>query len=146
MGDGVEVLHTVGGDDTNIAAADLSEFLLGHNYKLSVIGMPKTIDNDVFPIKQSLGAWTAAEQGAIFFENVVNEATANPRMMIVHEVMGRDCGYLTAATAQKYRQRLHQRLVLPQLGVTHRRFDIHAVYLPGTPRARRSSAMHSATL
>merc|ERR1712083_988452 len=131
--DGVEVLHTVGGDDTNTAAADLSQFLLGYNYHLCVIGMPKTIDNDVFPIKQSLGAWTAAEQGAIFFENVVNEATANPRMMIVHEVMGRDCGYLTAATAQKYRQRLHQRLVLPQLGVTHRRFDIHAVYLPEIP-------------
>ena len=43
--------------------------------------MPKTIDNDVYPIKQSLGAWTAAEQGAIFFENVVNESSANPRMV-----------------------------------------------------------------
>uniref|UniRef100_A0A7S0J078 Pyrophosphate--fructose 6-phosphate 1-phosphotransferase n=2 Tax=Calcidiscus leptoporus TaxID=127549 RepID=A0A7S0J078_9EUKA len=131
--DGVEVLHTVGGDDTNIAAADLSKFLLGHDYHLCVIGMPKTIDNDVFPIKQSLGAWTAAEQGAIFFENVVNESTANPRMMIVHEVMGRDCGYLTAATAQKYRQRLDQRLLLPQLGVTKSRYDVHAVYLPELP-------------
>ena len=33
-------------------------------YALQVIGLPKTIDNDVFPITQSLGAWTAAEQGA----------------------------------------------------------------------------------
>ena len=38
---------------------------------MCVIGLPKTIDNDVFPIRQSLGAWTAAEQGAKFFENVV---------------------------------------------------------------------------
>jgi len=128
--DGVEVLHTIGGDDTNTAAADLSAFLKGHDYHLCVIGMPKTIDNDVFPIRQSLGAWTAAEQGAIFFENVVNEATANPRMMIVHEVMGRDCGYLTAATAQKYRERLDERLLLPQLGVTKKRYDVHAIFIP----------------
>ena len=96
--DGVEILHTIGGDDTNIAAADLAAFLARENYNLCVIGLPKTIDNDVFPITQSLGAWTAAEEGAVFFENVGAEATANPRMMIVHEVMGRDCGWLTAAT------------------------------------------------
>jgi hypothetical protein len=32
----------------------------------------------------------------IFFKNVVNEHSASPRMLIVHEVMGRDCGWLTA--------------------------------------------------
>ena len=54
--------------------------------RLTVVGLPKTIDNDVYPIKQSLGAMTAAQQGAIFYENVVNEHSANPRMLIVHEV------------------------------------------------------------
>ena len=66
--------------------------------------MPKTIDNDVYPIKLSLGAWTAAEQGARFFANVVGEQSANPRMLIVHEVMGRNCGWLTAFTAIAYRK------------------------------------------
>ena len=65
--DGVEILHTIGGDDTNTAAADLAAFLPRNDYGLSVIGLPKTVDNDVFPIKQSLGAWTAAEQGAALF-------------------------------------------------------------------------------
>jgi len=128
--DGVDVLHTIGGDDTNTAAADLSAFLAKEDYKLCVIGLPKTIDNDVFPITQSLGAWTAAEQGAMFFENVGAEATANPRMMIVHEVMGRDCGWLTAATAHKYRERLGERSLLPMIGVTRDRLDVHAVYIP----------------
>jgi len=128
--DGVEVLHTIGGDDTNTAAADLAAFLGKEGYGLTVIGMPKTVDNDVYPIAQSLGAWTAAEQGAIYFENVVNEATANPRMMIVHEVMGRDCGWLTAATAAKYRERLSKRMLLPTIGVTKQRLDVHAVYIP----------------
>ena len=131
--DGVEVLHTIGGDDTNTAAADLAAFLGKEGYGLTVIGMPKTVDNDVYPIKQSLGAWTAAEQGAIFFENVVNEATANPRMLIVHEVMGRDCGWLTAATAAAYRKRLAKRPLLPTIGVTQDRLDVHAVWIPEIP-------------
>ena len=58
------------------------------------------------PIWLSLGAWTAAEQGMIFFKNVVNEHSCSPRMLIVHEVMGRDCGWLTAATARLYREDL----------------------------------------
>ena len=50
--------------------------------------------------------------------------------MIVHEVMGRDCGWLTAATAQAYRARLAKRQLLPQIGLTHERLDVHAVYIP----------------
>ncbi|EOD05963.1 pyrophosphate-dependent fructose-1,6-bisphosphatase [Emiliania huxleyi CCMP1516] len=131
IADGVEVLHTIGGDDTNTAAADLAAFLQRRSgYAIRVIGLPKTIDNDVFPITQSLGAWTAAEEGARFFENVGAEATANPRMMIVHEVMGRDCGWLTAATAHKYRERLWKRPLLPHIGLHRGRLDVHAVYIP----------------
>ena len=62
--DGVDVLHTIGGDDTNGTAADLAAYLRSNGYELTVVGLPKTIDNDVVPIKQTLGAWTAAEQGA----------------------------------------------------------------------------------
>ena len=58
--DGVDVLHTIGGDDTNTTAADLAAYLARHDYELTVVGLPKTVDNDVVPIRQSLGAWTAA--------------------------------------------------------------------------------------
>ncbi|NBR59259.1 MAG: pyrophosphate--fructose-6-phosphate 1-phosphotransferase [Opitutaceae bacterium] len=102
--DGVDILHTVGGDDTNTTAADLAAYLQKNNYQLNVIGLPKTIDNDIIPIKQSLGAVTAAEQGAHFFANVVTELGASARTLIVHEVMGRSCGWLTAATARVYQQ------------------------------------------
>jgi pyrophosphate--fructose-6-phosphate 1-phosphotransferase len=47
-----------------------------------------------------LGALTAADQGALFFEHVVSEYSASPRMLIVHEVMGRHCGWLAFATAR----------------------------------------------
>ncbi|WP_314720137.1 6-phosphofructokinase, partial [uncultured Actinomyces sp.] len=87
--DGVDVLHTIGGDDTNTTAADLAAYLHDNDYELTVVGLPKTIDNDVVPIRQSLGAWTAAEQGAHFAFNVIGEHRSNPRMLIVHECMGR---------------------------------------------------------
>lgn len=128
--DRVDVLHTIGGDDTNTTAADLAAYLAKHEYALSVVGLPKTIDNDVIPIKQSLGAWTAAEEGAKFFENVVGEHNANPRMLIVHEVMGRNCGWLTAATAVAYRKRLDNLNFLPEIGLSRQRKEIHGVYVP----------------
>ncbi|QEF98658.1 Pyrophosphate--fructose 6-phosphate 1-phosphotransferase [Stieleria maiorica] len=128
--DGVDVLHTIGGDDTNTTAADLAAFLRQNDYELTVVGLPKTVDNDVIPIKQSLGAWTAAEQGARFFENVVAEQNANPRMLIVHEVMGRNCGWLTAATADCYRKLLDQLDFLPEAGLSRQRDEVHGVYIP----------------
>jgi len=128
--DGVDVLHTIGGDDTNTAAADLAAFLAKNDYGLTVIGLPKTIDNDVVPIRQSLGAWTAAEQGARFFRNVVAEHNANPRMLIIHEVMGRNCGWLTAATAQAYRRLLDFEAFAPGLGLARDNLEVHGVYLP----------------
>jgi len=128
--DGVDVLHTIGGDDTNTAAADLAAFLADNDYGLTVIGLPKTVDNDVFPIKQSLGAWTAAEQGANFFKNVVAENNSNPRMLIVHEVMGRSCGWLTAATASEYRKILDNCEWLPSLGLSRDSYEVHGVFIP----------------
>jgi len=128
--DGVDVLHTVGGDDTNTTAADLAAYLEKHNYKLNVIGLPKTIDNDIIPIRQSLGAVTAAEQGARFFSNCVTELGASARMLIVHEVMGRNCGWLTAATAREYQKSLAQQTWVPGLGVTKQRYSVHAIYVP----------------
>lgn len=128
--DGVDVLHTIGGDDTNTTAADLAAYLAENGYDLTVVGLPKTIDNDVFPIAQSLGAWTAAEEGARFFENVVAEHNANPRMLIIHEVMGRNCGWLTAATADAYRKRLDFLDWAEEIGLSPMRKDIHAIYIP----------------
>ncbi|HFD10991.1 MAG TPA: pyrophosphate--fructose-6-phosphate 1-phosphotransferase [Crenotrichaceae bacterium] len=128
--DGVDILHTIGGDDTNTAAADLAAFLADNDYGLTVIGLPKTVDNDVIPIKQSLGAWTAAEQGARYFQNVVAENNSNPRMLIVHEVMGRSCGWLTAATATEYRKLLDQKHWLPELGLDRMTYEVHGVFIP----------------
>jgi len=128
--DGVDILHTIGGDDTNTMAAALVKYLSENDYGLTVVGLPKTVDNDVFPIARSLGADTAAEQGAVFFENIANENTTSTRQLIIHEVMGRNCGWLTAATARKYRQRLDKKIFVDSLLISRNRWDVDAVYLP----------------
>ncbi|MBM7825514.1 pyrophosphate--fructose-6-phosphate 1-phosphotransferase [Arcanobacterium pluranimalium] len=128
--DGVDVLHTIGGDDTNTTAADLAAYLHENNYELIVVGLPKTIDNDIVPIRQSLGAWTAAEQASIFAQNIIGEHRSNPRMLIIHEVMGRNCGYLTAQAAHDYHQWVKEQEYVPSAGLSQERWDIHAVYVP----------------
>jgi pyrophosphate--fructose-6-phosphate 1-phosphotransferase len=144
--DGVDVLHTIGGDDTNGTAGDLAAYLRSNNYELTVVGLPKTIDNDVVPIRQSLGAWSAAEQGAIFARNVIAEHSSNPRMLVVHEVMGRNCGWLTAATALAHHQWVQSQEFAGWLENDAARWDVHGVYVPERPfdiaqEARRLSAV-----
>ena len=129
--DKVDILHTVGGDDTNTTAADLAAFLKKKNYKLAVVGLPKTIDNDVYPIVQTLGAYTAAEQSALFFKNIVNENTTSSRQLIIHEVMGRNCGWLTAYSAFIYREKILKSLTFfESLNLIRKKWDIHAIYIP----------------
>ena len=128
--DNIDILHTIGGDDTNTTAGDLVKYLNDNNYNLTVVGLPKTIDNDVYPIQQTLGAITAAEQGALFFNNIVNENTTSSRQLIIHEVMGRNCGWLTAATAYNYRALLSNKIFISEILLDQKKWDIHAIYLP----------------
>ena len=98
-----------------------------------MVGLPKTIDNDIVPIRQSLGAWTAAEQGALYARNIIAEHSSNPRMLIVHEVMGRNCGWLTAATALAHHQWVRGAKFAEWLENSAARWDVHAVFVPERP-------------
>lgn len=103
--DGVTILHPIGGDDTDTEAASLVAYLREQGHDIVVVGLPKTVDNETVPVAQSLGAYAAAEQGARFFSNVVGESSANPRMSIVHEIMGRKCGWLATTSTPCSSQR-----------------------------------------
>ena len=128
--DKINILHTIGGDDTNTMAATLSQFLNNNGYDLTVVGLPKTVDNDVYPLVQTLGAWTAAEQSSLFFQNIVNENTTSSRQLIIHEVMGRNCGWLTAFSAKEYRESLKNKKFIPQILIEKKRWDIDAIFIP----------------
>src|SRR5690625_1380809 len=121
----IQLLHA-SNDPAPITVTPLSL----HDALPILVGLPKTIDNDIIPIAQSLGAITAAEQTSRFAQNIIGEHRSNPRMLIVHEVMGRHCGWLTAAAAARYRTWLDTQRWNPALGLSRERWDIHAVFLP----------------
>ena len=102
--DGVDVLHTIGGDDTNTTAADLAAYLGSNGYQLTVVGLPKTVDNDVMPIRQSLGAWTRGRTGRDFRPQHRRRALVQPAHAHRARGDGRNCGWLTAATALAHHQ------------------------------------------
>lgn len=131
--DGITILHTIGGDDTNTTAADLAAHLKADGFDMTVVGLPKTVDNDIIPIRQSLGALTAAEVGARFFDHVSNEQSATPNTFVVHEVMGRHSGWLTAATLRSYNERIEGRTYCEGLMMNHALKDVDAVYIPEMP-------------
>lgn len=129
--DGIDVLHVIGGDDTNTTSANLAGYLRKIRRNITIIGLPKTIDNDIFPIAQTLGCQTAAENSALFFSHIVHENTAHPRMLTIHEVMGRNSGWLTAMSAYYYRERiLKKKKFMPEIGLCRNNQDIHAIFLP----------------
>ena len=113
---------------TNVA--DLAAYLADNDFDLTVVGLPKTIDNDIVPIRQSLGAWTAADEAADYAKNIIAEHNAAPRELIIHEIMGRNCGYLAAETTKRYQAWLDEQEWLPEIGLSREAWAVHAVYLP----------------
>lgn len=83
----VDVLIAMGGDDTLGVANHLSE--LG----FTVVGVPQTIDDDVYGTDRSLGYYTAIYEGVRAVNGMVNSNVAHDRDMIV-EIMGREAGWL----------------------------------------------------
>jgi len=130
INDKIDILFTIGGDDTNTTAKDLQNHINLKDINITVIGIPKTIDNDIFPIKRSLGAYTAASSGAMFFQNIVNENFMSEHHLIVHEVMGRNSGWLTGFTAKMYYDSLDEKKLYLHDTFDKRRYDIHGIYVP----------------
>jgi pyrophosphate--fructose-6-phosphate 1-phosphotransferase len=129
--DKIDILHTIGGDDTNTTAADLVKYV--KNRDITVVGLPKTIDNDIVPIKKSLGADTAADETAKFAKHIIGEHNASSRMLIIHEIMGRNCGWLTAESTKKYRDEIKKQQWVPDIGLAKENWDVHALYVPELP-------------
>lgn len=130
--DGVTVLHPIGGDDTAANAIQLADHCHSIGQELTVVALPKTIDNDIAPITQSIGAASAAESGARFARNVMAEHSSSPRTIVVHEVMGRDSGWLTVRTASDHLDWIDRLTRIPEL-IEPRAWGVHAVLIPEIP-------------
>jgi 6-phosphofructokinase 1 len=93
----------VGGDGTLMAAKRIANEITRRKLKISVVGIPKTIDNDIFLVSRSFGFDTAVQVATQAIRGAHNEAVAYPRGIGLIKLMGRHSGFIaaTAALAQQ---------------------------------------------
>lgn len=99
----VGILFMVGGDGTLMASKKIAEKIEKRNLKISIIGIPKTIDNDIHLVSRSFGFDTAVDVATLAIKGAHNEAIAYPNGIGLIKLMGRHSGFLaaTAALAQQ---------------------------------------------
>jgi 6-phosphofructokinase 1 len=93
---GVNILFTVGGDGTQRGGNELFQEAKKRGYALSVIGIPKTIDNDVPFVTRSFGYLTAVQEAAKVLDNAHIEARSVENGISLVKLMGRHAGFIAA--------------------------------------------------
>lgn len=93
----VNILFTIGGDGTQRGANDLYQEARRRGYALSVVGIPKTIDNDVGFVSRTFGFFSAVEEATRVLNCAHTEARSTPNGIGLVKLMGRHAGFITAA-------------------------------------------------
>jgi 6-phosphofructokinase 1 len=92
----IGILFVIGGDGTLKGGGSIAEEIGRRGLKISVIGIPKTIDNDISFIEQSFGFETAVSEAARVTNSAHNEATGARNGIGLVKLMGRDSGFIAA--------------------------------------------------
>lgn len=93
---GVNILFTIGGDGTLRGGNALYQEARRRGYPLAVVGLPKTIDNDVPFVSRTFGYVTAVEQAAKVLDCAHTEIHSVHNGVAVVKLMGRDAGFIAA--------------------------------------------------
>ena len=94
----INMLFTIGGDGTQRAALDISQEILSRGMKVAVVGVPKTIDNDLSFIQRSFGFETAVAKAVEAVASAHVEASGALNGIGLVKVMGRESGFIAAHT------------------------------------------------
>src|SRR5215813_8589823 len=92
----VNILFAIGGDGTQRGARAFYEEAQRRGHALSVVGIPKTIDNDIPFVARSFGFLTAVQEAAKVLQRAHTEARSVQNGIAVVKLMGRHAGFLTA--------------------------------------------------
>ena len=92
----INVLFVIGGDGSLRCARDVAEECLKRGLKISVVGVPKTIDNDLQFVGRSFGFETAVAEATAVIRNAHMEAKGTFNGIGLVKLMGRDSGFITA--------------------------------------------------
>jgi 6-phosphofructokinase 1 len=99
----IGILFIIGGDGTLMAAAKIADVISQRGLKISVVGIPKTIDNDIHMVSRSFGFHTAVDVATQSIKGAHNEAEGYPNGIGLIKLMGRHSGFIatTATLAQQ---------------------------------------------
>lgn len=93
---GVRILFTIGGDGTQRGASAIAQEIARRELKIAVIGIPKTIDNDIANISMSFGFATAVEEARRAILGAHSEAKGAKDGIGIVKLMGRHSGFIAA--------------------------------------------------
>ena len=96
---GIDILFCIGGDGTLKGAHAINEELRKRNYRKAVIGIPKTIDNDISYVDKTFGFDTAIGIACDVLTSAHSEALGAPNGIGLVKLMGRDSGFVAAYAA-----------------------------------------------
>lgn len=91
---GVDMLFSIGGDGTLRGTHEIARLALERGLKISVIGVPKTIDNDILYVYKTFGFETAVDEASRVLSCAHNEALGAPNGVGLVKLMGRDSGFI----------------------------------------------------
>ena len=100
----VSVLFVIGGDGSMKAASAIAQEVRRRNIRISVIGIPKTIDNDINFVPQSFGFDTAVDKATEAIGCAHVEAVGTPNGIGIVKLMGRESGFIAAQAALALRE------------------------------------------
>lgn len=96
---GINMLFVVGGDGTLRGALAITKEVAARGLKIAVVGIPKTIDNDIMYIDQSFGFQTAFSMASAAIRSAHAEAISSPNGVGLVKVMGRHSGFIACYAA-----------------------------------------------
>ena len=95
----IDIFFYIGGNDSMDTVCKLSEYFKKNNINVKVIGIPKTIDNDLMCTDHTPGFGSAAKYVAATVQEIARDSSVySVKSVTVVEIMGRDAGWLTAST------------------------------------------------
>lgn len=95
----VDMLFTIGGDGTQRGALRIVDEIRKRRLPIAVVGVPKTIDNDLSFVERSFGFETAVAEAVRAVDGAHTEATDAPRGVGLVKLMGRESGFIAAHAA-----------------------------------------------
>jgi 6-phosphofructokinase 1 len=125
---GIEGLIAIGGDGTFRGAQRLWE-----EHSIPIIGVPATIDNDIYGTDETIGYDTAVNTALDAIDNIRDTATSHERLFFV-EVMGRDAGFIALSVGAAGGAEM---ILVPEHGLSVR--DMHDTILAGIGQGKTSS-------